>query len=154
MSDLDDKSYMNQLAKARYGLSYDELVATQKENKKILEDYDNLKEQTYAQIENSDSAYSLSVPILPFINSNISRATEISGKIKGILNDQQKETTSALESAWKQAEHAYATGVITTEAELYRQKSALLEQYGNADLEDHWKYYERSEERRVGKECG
>lgn len=142
LSDLDDKSYMNQLAKARYGLSYDELVATQKENKKILEDYDNLKEQTYAQIENSDSASSLSVPILPFINSNISRATEISGKIKGILNDQQKETTSALESAWKQAEHAYATGVIATEAELYRQKSALLEQYGNADLEDHWKYYE------------
>ncbi|MCX4257969.1 MAG: phage tail tape measure protein, partial [Oscillospiraceae bacterium] len=142
LSDLDDKSYMNQLAKARYGLSYDELVATQKENKKILEDYDNLKEQTYAQIENSDSASSLSVPILPFINSNISRATEISGKIKGILNDQQKETTSALESAWKQAEHAHATGVIATEAELYRQKSALLEQYGNADLEDHWKYYE------------
>jgi len=58
------------------------------------------------------------------------------------LANQQEETTSALESAWKQAEHAYATGVITTEAELYRQKSALLEQYGNADLEDHWKYYE------------
>ena len=32
--------------------------------------------------------------------------------------------------------------MIATEAELYRQKSALLEQYGNADLEDHWKYYE------------
>lgn len=142
LSDLDDKSYMNQLAKARYGLSYDELVATQKENKKILEDYDNLKEQTYAQIENSDSASSLSMPILPFINNSISRATEISGKIKGILNDQQAETTSALESAWKQAEHNYAIGVITTEEELYRQKAVLLDQYGNADLEDHWKYYE------------
>lgn len=58
------------------------------------------------------------------------------------LIDQQAETTAALESAWKQAEHAYATGAIATEEELYRQKSALLEQYGNAELEDHWKYYE------------
>ncbi len=142
LSHLDDKAYMNQLAKARYGLSYDELVATQNENEKILKDYETLKEKTYAEIENSDSNASLSVPILPFINSNISRATEISGKIKGILTEQQEETTSDLEAAWKQAEHAYATGAIATEEELYRQKSALLEQYGNAELEDHWKYYE------------
>lgn len=33
-------------------------------------------------------------------------------------------------------------GTIATEEELYRQKAALLDQYGNADLEDHWKYYE------------
>ena len=57
------------------------------------------------------------------------------------ISDTQAETTATLESAWKQAEHAYATGVIATEAELYRQKSALLEQYGNADLEDHWRTY-------------
>lgn len=58
------------------------------------------------------------------------------------LLDQQETSSAALESAWKQAEHAYATGAIATEEELYRQKSALLEQYGNAELEDHWKYYE------------
>ena len=58
------------------------------------------------------------------------------------ISDAQTETTAALEAAWKQAEHNYATGVIATEAELYRQKAALLDQYGNADLEDHWKYYE------------
>ena len=142
LSHLDDKAYMNRLAKARYGLSYDELVATQKENEKILKDYENLKEQTYSKIESSNSNASLSVPLLSFINSSISRATETSDKIKGILTEQQKETTSALEAAWKQAEHAYATGAIATEEELYRQKSALLEQYGNAELEDHWKYYE------------
>lgn len=125
LSDLDDKSYMNRLAEAKYGLSYDELVATQKQNKQIMKDYEALKEQTYAEIESSNSNTSLSVPILPFINSNISRATAISDKIKDVLNDQQEETTSALESAWKQAEHNYATGVIATEAELYRQKAAL-----------------------------
>ena len=58
------------------------------------------------------------------------------------LIDQQETSSANLESAWKQAEHNYATGVIATEAELYRQKAALLDQYGNADLEDHWKYYE------------
>lgn len=58
------------------------------------------------------------------------------------LLDQQETSSANLEAAWKQLEHAYATGAIATEAELYRQKSALLEQYGNADLEDHWKYYE------------
>ena len=58
------------------------------------------------------------------------------------LAEQQKENSEILASAWKQAEHAYATGAIATEAELWAQKSALLEQYGNAELEDHWKYYE------------
>ena len=142
LSDLDDKSYMNQLAKAKYGLSYDELVATQKQNEQILKDYETLKEQTYTKIESSNSNASLSLPIMSFINSNISRANEISDNVKNILTEQQKETTAALESAWKQTEHNYATGVIATEAELYRQKAALLDQYGNADLEDHWKYYE------------
>ena len=59
-----------------------------------------------------------------------------------LLDQQETSSANLVEAAWKQLEHAYATGAIATEEELYRQKSALLEQYGNADLEDHWKYYE------------
>lgn len=54
----------------------------------------------------------------------------------------QAENTAILKSAWEQAEHEYATGVITSEEDLYAQKSALLSQYGNADLKEHWQYYE------------
>ena len=59
----------------------------------------------------------------------------------------QEAATVALIDGWKQLEHKYATGVIATEAELWAQKSALLEQYGNSDLEDHWKYYDTVSER-------
>ena len=58
------------------------------------------------------------------------------------LADEQVENTKLLKAAWEKAEHDYAVGVITSERDLYAQKSALLEQYGNADLEEHWKYYE------------
>lgn len=54
----------------------------------------------------------------------------------------QAENTTLLKSAWEQAEHEYSTGVITSEEDLYARKSALLSQYGNADLKEHWKYYE------------
>lgn len=54
----------------------------------------------------------------------------------------QEEINEKLKSAWEQAEHEYATGVITSEEDLYARKSALLSQYGNADLKEHWQYYE------------
>jgi len=69
-------------------------------------------------------------------------AEEYAANYKAVMLGTSQRISDSLESAWKQAEHAYATGVIATEEELYRQKSALLEQYGNANLEDHWKYYE------------
>ncbi len=69
-------------------------------------------------------------------------AEEYAANYKAVMLGTSQRISDSLESAWKQAEHAYATGAIATEAELYRQKSALLEQYGNAELEDHWKYYE------------
>lgn len=108
----------------------------------MLETENDIREYTEALNNAPSKNVSLSAPILSFASSGISRATAISDKIKGILTDQQEETTATFETAWKQAEHAYATGVIATEEELYRQKAALLEQYGNEELEDHWKYYE------------
>lgn len=58
------------------------------------------------------------------------------------IADAQAENTALLKSAWEQANHEYAMGVIASEEDLYARKSALLSQYGNADLKEHWQYYE------------
>lgn len=56
--------------------------------------------------------------------------------------DAQADSTEALKSGWENLNHAYAMGVITSEQELYNRKAALLQQYGNEELSEHWKYYE------------
>lgn len=56
--------------------------------------------------------------------------------------DAQADSTEALKSGWENLNHAYAMGVITSEQDLYSKKSALLQQYGNEELSEHWKYYE------------
>lgn len=66
------------------------------------------------------------------------------GKAKVIASEEQyvSDTTIALSQAWNTAEHNYAIGAISSEAELYRQKQQLWNEYGNANLEEHWSYYE------------
>lgn len=54
----------------------------------------------------------------------------------------QQEATEKLENGFKTLDHEFAIGVISNENELYERKRALVSQYGNAELEDHWKYYE------------
>ena len=58
------------------------------------------------------------------------------------VTDAQADSTEALKSGWENINHAYAMGVITSEQELYNKKAALLQQYGNEELSEHWKYYE------------
>lgn len=53
-----------------------------------------------------------------------------------------EEITKKLSDGWKAAEHNYAMGVIGSEEELYARKQQLLNEYGNAELEEHWQYYE------------
>lgn len=53
-----------------------------------------------------------------------------------------EEITKKLSDGWKAAEHNYAMGVIGSEEELYTRKQQLLNEYGNAELEEHWQYYE------------
>ncbi len=108
----------------------------------MWETENDIREYTETLADVSSESTSLSLPVLPFVNSSISAISTVSDKVKSVLADQQEEVNTFLESAWKQAEHAYATGATATEEELYRQKAALLEQYGNSELEDHWKYYE------------
>lgn len=54
----------------------------------------------------------------------------------------QEEATEKLTQGWKAAEHNYAIGVISSEEELYAEKQRLWNEYGSADLEEHWQYYE------------
>lgn len=54
----------------------------------------------------------------------------------------QEEMNEKLKSGWENLNHAYAMGVIASEEELYTRKSALLRQYGNENLSEHWTYYE------------
>lgn len=54
----------------------------------------------------------------------------------------QEEATEKLTRGWKAAEHNYAIGVIGSEEELYAEKQRLWQEYGSADLEEHWQYYE------------
>ncbi len=79
-------------------------------------------------------------PFSDFVSGQISSASKLYADGMQTVASVQEAATAALIDGWKQLEHKYATGVIATEAELWSQKSALLEQYGNADLEDHWKY--------------
>ena len=53
-----------------------------------------------------------------------------------------EESEEALSDAWKKLDHEYAIGVITSEKELYNKKLALLNEYGDKNNEEHWKYYE------------
>lgn len=53
-----------------------------------------------------------------------------------------EEITQKLSEGWKNAEHNYAMGIIGSEEELYAKKQQLLDEYGNAELEEHWQYYE------------
>lgn len=77
-----------------------------------------------------------------FISDQISTASALYSKGMQTIASQQEANTLFLNEAWAKAEHNYAIGVIDSEADLYRQKAALLEKYGNAELQEHWKYYE------------
>lgn len=59
-----------------------------------------------------------------------------------IISDTWKKATEKLESEFKSLDHEFSIGVISDEKELYERKRDLVSQYGNAQLEDHWQYYE------------
>lgn len=146
----DEKAYLNDLAKRKYGLSYDELVATQQQNKQIMNEYEELKEKTYDQIENSpdygDSNKSTQqLTDENYVLNRLGLPNDYTGLFETVANnvaETQAENTEKLKSGWDSLNHAYAMGVITSEEELYARKAALLSQYGNEELSEHWKYYE------------
>lgn len=150
LADFDENSYMNRMAKAMYGLSYDELVATQQQNEQIMNDYEELKEKTYDRIENSDDNDSINKSTQQmtdeeYVRNRMGLPNDYTGLFETVADkvaETQEENTEKLKAGWENLNHAYAMGVITSEQELYNRKAALLQQYGNEELSEHWKYYE------------
>ena len=52
------------------------------------------------------------------------------------------DNTADLAAAWEQINHDYATGVISSEEELYAKKLEIWRLYGDESNKDHWQYYE------------
>ena len=148
------KYNINNLAKSMYGLSYDELLEIKANNDKIISEYDNLKnelyEKTYGSTENSSDNGGVNkstqqMTAEEYALNRLGLPNDYTGLFE-IVSDNvaetQEENTEKLKAGWDNLNHAYAMGVITSEQELYAKKAALLEQYGNEELSEHWKYYE------------
>ncbi|MCM1578083.1 MAG: phage tail tape measure protein [Ruminococcus sp.] len=75
------------------------------------------------------------------LNQQNENALAVLAKYSDISN---RQTAAAMDIAdgWKTLDHQYAIGAIATEQELYAKKKALLDEYGDSSLEEHWKYYE------------
>lgn len=69
-------------------------------------------------------------------------AAEIISSRTAIEQATAEELSAVLSNGWKELDHQYAVGAISSEQELYAKKKTLLDEYGNSSLEDHWKYYE------------
>lgn len=138
------RAFISSYFSAYYGIDYDELQGILEENQAVIDDFEQLYRQQYEDMAN-DTAEIGSEYAAEKKAAGEAAEAERKRRIKQEAEDiikAQEENTALLKEAWAQAEHEYATGVIASEETLYARKSALLSQYGNADLKDHWKYYE------------
>ena len=138
------KTFIAEYFRTEYGIDYDELQGILAENQAVIDDFEQLYRQQYEDMANDTAE----------IDGEYKSTTQLEGEERARnyeemakntaqqIADAQAENTALLKEAWEQAEHEYATGVIASEEDLYARKSALLSQYGNADLQEHWKYYE------------
>lgn len=107
----------------------------------IIDEYSEEMSE-YESLFSSQMTSGGSNPLVDFVSGQMSSASKLYADGMQTIASAQEAATTALSDGWKQLEHDFATGAIATESELWAQKSALLDKYGNADLEDHWRYYE------------
>lgn len=131
---------MNDIAMQLYGLSYDDLVKTRDENQKIIDEYHQLYEDTYNEINPSETTYYDTAA-----EQHRIAATEYADKIieenSKALKRKERETQK-LQDGFKELDHLYAIGEISDEKELYNNKLALWNEYGDKSNQEHWQYYE------------
>ncbi len=108
----------------------------------VIGEYSTVMEEYESLFSSQKSVGSGTNPFVDFVNDQISSVSELYTNGMQKIASAQEAATTALADGWKQLEHEYATGVIASDAELWTQKSELLDKYGNADLQEHWKYYE------------
>lgn len=134
-----DAPTLNSIAASLYGLSYDELVAQRDRNQQIIDEYHQLYEDTHNELNNTNEYVNpQQTAAAAYANEKRKEAEETAAKTL----ERQARISEKLENGWKALDHQYAVGAIASEQELYVKKKALLDEYGDSSLEDHWKYYE------------
>lgn len=138
------RAFISEYFRTEYAIDYDEVQKDLEENQSVIDEFEELYRRQYEDLANdnkeilSENKSSQQMAAEEYAANYTAVMLEASQKIA----DAQAENSALLKSAWERAEHDFATGAIATESELWAQKSALLDQYGNADLEEHWRYYE------------
>lgn len=130
----------NDIAIQKFGLSYDDLVKTRDQNQVIIDEYYQLYEDTYNELNAAEDEF-----VDNTANNHRLAGQEYVKTIEAantqMLADLEKNTKK-IEAGFEKLDHEYNTGVIKTTEELYEKKKALLDKYGTATCEDQWKFYE------------
>ena len=138
------KAFISDYFRTEYSVDYDELQSDLEANQAVIDEFEQLYRQQYEDLANESNDISEAYWEYQQREGErrLSESEAVAAAAAETAAQNAAENTALLKSAWEQAEHEYATGVITSEEDLYARKSALLSQYGNADLKEHWKYYE------------
>lgn len=130
----------NDIAIQKFGLSYDDLVKIRDQNQVIIDEYYQLYEDTYNELNAAEDEFADNTA-----NNHRLAGQEYAKTIEAantqMLADLEKNTKK-LEAGFEKYDHEYNTGIIKTTEELYEKKKALLDKYGTATCEDQWKFYE------------
>ena len=136
----DEHSQLNAFCEMEFGLSYAELEEIRDQNQVIIDEYYQLYEDTYNELNAAEDEF-----VDNTANNHRLAGQEYAKTIEAentkMLEKLEKDTKK-LEDGFEKLDHKYNTGVITSEKELYEQKKALLDKYGTATCEDQWKFYE------------
>lgn len=136
----DEHSQLNAFCEIEFGLSYAELEKIRDQNQVIIDEYYQLYEDTYNELNAAEDEF-----VDNTANNHRLAGQEYAKTIEAantqMLADLEKDTEK-LEAGFEKYDHEYNTGIIKTTEELYEKKKALLDKYGTATCEDQWKFYE------------
>ena len=111
-----------------------EIEAQMSEYEQVINEYEDL----FSKDISESSASGAAIAAEGMANQ---RAAQAQAEAERLIATQEGNSEK-LYAAWELAEHNYAIGAIASEEELYAKKQQLWNEYGNADLEEHWSYYE------------
>lgn len=130
----------NDIAIQKFGLSYDDLVKTRDQNQVIIDEYYQLYEDTYNELNAAEDEFADNTA-----NNHRLAGQEYAKTIEAAntqMLEKLEKDTKKLETGFEKLDHEYNTGIIKTAEELYEKKKALLDKYGTETCEDQWKFYE------------
>lgn len=128
------------MAMQMFGLSYDDLVKTRDQNQVIIDEYYQLYQDTYNELNSTEEEF-----VDNTANNHRLAGQAYANTIKAEnekMLEQLAKNTEKLEAGFEKYDHEYNTGIIKSTEELYENKKALLDKYGSETYEDHWKFYE------------